>query len=102
MKPQTPTPFETALEQARAGKLQTPSVSASGKNIDYFGYQLAVHHFNLKIMAGGMSCRGVKLRDLKNYYGLKGKTAKDCLVQYEAIQAKYAAEFQVKKQQQQN
>ena len=52
------------------------------KSISYFSYQLAVHKFNLSIMAKGMQCRGVKLKDLKNYYGLKGRTAADCLPQF--------------------
>jgi hypothetical protein len=76
------TPFEQALQQAQAGELKTPSVSTANGNIDYFGYQLAVHKFNLSLMAKGMQCRGVKLRDLKQYYGLKGRTAADCLPQF--------------------
>ena len=83
------TQFEQALQAVEMGTLNTPSVSTSEGNVDYFGYQLAVHHFNLKIMAKGMSCRGVKLKDLKNYYGLKGKTAADCLVQFEILLTKY-------------
>lgn len=83
--------FTKAVEQWLAGDLETPSVSVSGKSIDYFGYQLAVHHFNLKIMAKGMSCRGVKLKDLKDYYGLKGRSAQDCLSQFEKIQEWYKA-----------
>jgi len=76
------TPFETAIQQAKAGELKTPTVSTSNGNIDYFGYQLAVHKFNLSLMAKGMQCRGIKLRDLKQYYGLKGRTASDCLPQF--------------------
>jgi hypothetical protein len=88
------TPFEQAVLQVEAGKLETPTVSTSKGNIDYFGYQLAVHKFNLSIMSKGMSCRGVKLRDLKNYYGLKGRTAADCLPQFEALVERYQARFQ--------
>lgn len=92
------TNFEIAQQQVKDGTLKTPSVSSANGNIDYFGYQLAVHHFNLKIMASGMLCRGVKLRDLKNYYGLKGKTAKDCLGQFEAIMNEYKAKLLAEKQ----
>jgi hypothetical protein len=87
------TQFEQAQQQVREGKLQTPSVSNGGKQIDYFGYQLAVHRFNLKIMASGMTCRGVKFSDLKRYYGLKGRSASDCLPQFEKILADYKAEL---------
>ena len=79
------TQFEQAVQQAKAGQLQTPTVSTSKGNVDYFGYQLAVHHFNLKIMSRGMTCRGVKLKDLKAYYGLKGRTAGECLTQFEML-----------------
>jgi hypothetical protein len=87
------TQFEQALQQVREGKLQTPSVSNGGKTIDYFGYQLSVHHFNLKIMSKGMTFEGIKFSDLKRYYGLKGCSAKDCLPQFEEILAKYKAEL---------
>jgi len=85
----TLTPFETAILQAVEGTLQTPTVSTGDGQVDYFGYQLAVHKYNLRIMAAGMLCRGVKLKDLKHYYGLKGRTAKDCLVQFETIVNNY-------------
>ena len=83
------TQFEEAVLKAEAGQLQTPSVNYEGKNVDYFGYQLAVHHYNLKLMAKGLNFRGVKLKDLKAYYGLKGRTAADCLPQYEALMERY-------------
>ena len=87
------TQFEQALQSVEMGTLKTPSVSTSNGNVDYFGYQLTVHHFNLKIMAKGMSCRGVKLKDLKEYYGLKGKSAADCLAEFETIVSNYKARF---------
>jgi hypothetical protein len=83
------TQFEQAVQQAREGKLQTPVVHQWGKPIDYFFYQLSTHHFSLKVMASGMTCKGVKLGDIKRYYGLKGRTAKDCLPQFEKIMADY-------------
>ena len=91
----TPTQqLQQALQQVEANQLQTPTVSTSNGTIDYFGYQLAVHHFNLKIMSRGMQCRGIKLKDLKAYYGLKGRTAADCLPQFEAIMEAYKARSQ--------
>ena len=89
IKNQNMTPFETAIQQVQAGTLQTPKVMYDGGTINYFKYQLAVHKFNLGIMASGMSCRGIKLRDLKQYYGLKGKTAKQCLEEFTVIMDKY-------------
>ena len=83
------TQFEQAVLQVEGGKLQAPQVSTSEGRIDYFNYQLAVHHFNLKIMSKGMTCRGVKLKDLKAYYGLSGKSAAACLPQFEAIMQRY-------------
>lgn len=88
------TQFQQALQQVEANQLQTPTVSTSNGNIDYFGYQLAVHHFNLKIMSKGMRCRGIKLKDLKAYYGLKGRTAADCLSQFEMLMEGYKMQYQ--------
>ena len=88
------TQFEQALQAAEKGTLSTPTVSTSYGNVDYFGYQLAVHLFNLRILASGMLCRGVKLKDLKAYYGLKGKSAKECVTQFEAIVDNYKSRFQ--------
>ena len=76
------TPFQQAVLQVEAGQLQAPTVSYGKTTVDYFKYQLAVHKFNLSIMSKGMQCRGVKLKDLKHYYGLKGRTAADCLPQF--------------------
>ena len=86
------TPFEMAVEQVMKGELQAPRVDANGVRIPYFRYQLSVHHFNLKIMASGMMFRGIKFTDLKKYYGLKGKSAKDCLPQFEEVMKKYLEE----------
>lgn len=88
------TQFEQAVLQVEAEQLQAPEVSYGGKKVDYFNYQLSVHLFNLKIMSKGMQCRGIKLKDLKAYYGLKGRTAADCLPQFEAIMESYKARSQ--------
>lgn len=84
------TPFEYALQQAEAGLLVTPSVSVEGKPVGYFNYQLNVHLFNLKIMASGMKCRGITFTQIKKYYGLQGKSAKDCVPQMQDVILKYA------------
>jgi len=83
------TKFEQAVLQVEAGQVKAPEVSTGQGRINYFQYQLAVHHFNLKLMSKGIQSRGIKLKDLKAYYGLKGKTAADCLPQYEAVMEKY-------------
>jgi hypothetical protein len=89
------TKFEMAIAQAETGTLKTPSVQYGKNPIDYFWYQLSVHHFNLKIMSKGMKCRGVKLKDIKDYYGLKGKSASDCLPQFEQVIERYKAQSQL-------
>jgi hypothetical protein len=83
------TPFQQALISASEGKLKTPTVSTSTGNVDYFGYQLAVHKYNLSIMAAGMQCRGITFTQIKKYYGLKGRTAKDCLGQMDQLISAY-------------
>ena len=86
------TQFEMAVAQAEMGKLDLPSVQYGSNPIDYFWYQLSVHHYNLKLMARGFKFRGIKLSDMKDYYGLKGRSAADCLPQFEQIIAKYKAQ----------
>lgn len=79
------TKFEQLVQQVNDGTLKAPSVSYQGRDVNYFAYQMIVHHFYLKLMAKGIGNRQVKLKDLKEYYGLKGKTASDVLVQFEAL-----------------
>jgi len=77
------TPFQQAVMQVQEGTLKAPSVNYGTKEINYFSYQINVHHYYLKLMAVGIGNKQVKLKDLKNYYGLKGKTAKDVLADFE-------------------
>ena len=88
------TQFNIAVQNARAGQLQTPSVHYGGSQIDYFAYQLATHIYALKILSKGMKMNGVKLKDIKTYYGLKGKSAAACLSEFETIVLNYKARFQ--------
>jgi hypothetical protein len=79
------TKFETLVKQVNEGSIQTPSVTFEGKAVNFFKYQLSVHHFYLKLMAKGIGNKQIKLKDLKDYYGLKGRTASDVLIQFEAL-----------------
>lgn len=83
------TQFEQAVQDVKDGKLKTPSVSSGGKNIDYFGYQISVHLFNMKIFASGMTMKGAKFTPIKKYYGLKGRSAKECLPELQKIADDY-------------
>ena len=71
------TQFEQAIASVENGTLETPIVSVENVEINYFKYQLAVHKFYLSLMAKGIQNKSVKLKDLKAYYGLKGRTASD-------------------------
>ena len=83
------TPFELAVEAAAKGTLKVPVVSTVNGSMDYFRYQLIVHRHNLNMMAIGMKIRGVKLGDLKKYYGLKGRTAKECMPEFANVANAY-------------
>jgi hypothetical protein len=83
------TPFQQTLLDHSNGKLQVPTVGTASGDINYFGYQLAVHKYNLSIMAAGMQCRGITFTQIKKYYGLKGRTAKDCLGQMDQLISAY-------------
>ena len=88
------TQFEQAQQQVREGSLQAPTVSTTQGEVNYFGYQLAVHHYNLKLMAKGMKFRGITFTQIKNYYGLKGRSASDVLGQFQIILDTYRYETQ--------
>jgi hypothetical protein len=83
------TQFEKAIAQAKEGSLKTPSVSYGDREVDYFAYQVATHYFNLKVMARGMKFRGITFKQIKDYYGLKGRSAADCLPQMEEIRNRF-------------
>lgn len=87
------TQFEQAQKDAAEGRLKVPYVGIGAKSVDYFGYQLGVHHFNLKLMATGMKFRGITFTEIKKYYGLKGRSAKDVLEQYVKIMEEYKKKF---------
>lgn len=77
------TPFQQTMQDVADGKTKAPKVMYGDREVDFFAYQVFTHHFYLKLMAKGMTTKQVKLRDLKDYYGLKGRTAGDVLTQFE-------------------
>ena len=89
------TPFEEKIQQAKLGILKLPYVNYQGKQVPYFIYQLAVHRFNLNIMASGMKFRNITFTDIKKEYGLKGRSAKDCLEQLDKIMADYKTNSEI-------
>ena len=76
------------------GSKQVPTVIYEGKEIPYAGYQLAVHIYALKIMALGMKMRGVTFSQIKKFYGLKGKSAKECVPELQQMQEMYRTNSQ--------
>jgi len=83
------TQFQQSMLATENGTMQVPTVSTSEGSIPFAGYLLAVHVYALKIMALGMKMRGVTFTQIKKYYGLSGKSAKECIPQLQAIQEKY-------------
>lgn len=79
------TQFQQAQQAAKEGKLQVPTVSTSTGTVNYFGYQISVHLYNLKMMSLGMKFRGITFTQIKKYYGLKGKSAKECAVELQSL-----------------
>jgi hypothetical protein len=76
------------------GSQRVPKVIYEGREIPFAGYQLATHIYALKIMALGMKMRGVTFSQIKKFYGLKGKTAKDCISQLQQMQEMYRTNSQ--------
>lgn len=84
------TQFQQSMLATENGTMQVPTVhTEGGKTIPFAGYQLATHVYALKIMGMGMKMRGVTFSQIKKYYGLTGKSAKDCIPQLQQIQNAY-------------
>ena len=83
------TQFQQSMLATEEGLQQVPKVVYEGKQIPFAGYQLATHIYALKIMGMGMKMRGVTFTQIKKYYGLTGKSAKDCIPQLQQIQNAY-------------
>jgi hypothetical protein len=83
------TQFQQTLLATENGTMQVPTVQTEGGTIPFAGYQLATHIYALKIMAAGMKMRGVTFSQIKKFYGLTGKSAKDCIPQLQQIQNSY-------------
>lgn len=83
------TTFELAVLQHVQGKLQTPTVSNGQGTIDYFAYQLLQHIMATKLFKVGLKMRGLKYTDIKKYYGLKARLAKDGLEELNQILEDY-------------
>ena len=79
------TKFEELQAQVVEGTAKVPTVSMGGGDISFLGYQLSVHVYALGMMALGMTYPGVTFKEIKEYYGLKGRSAKDCVDQLKAI-----------------
>lgn len=88
------TQFQQSMLAAENGTQQVPKVIYEGKEIPFAGYQLATHVYALRIMAIGMKMRGITFTQIKKYYGLTGKSAKECLPQLQAIQEMYRTNSQ--------
>ena len=83
------TQFQQSMLATEEGLQQVPKVIYEGKQIPFAGYQLAAHIYALKIMGMGMKMRGVTFTQIKKFYGLSGKSAKDCIAQLQQIQNSY-------------
>ena len=70
--------FEQAYQDWMDGKIQVPRVYHGDSELNPFLYQIAVHKYHLKLMSAGIQHSGQpKLKYFKDYYGIKGKSAKD-------------------------
>jgi len=81
------TPFGEILEQSKQPNYNNlPVVIYDGKRISAIKYQLAISKMQLSLSAKGIQpFKNWKLKDHKNFYGLKGRTAKDCLEEFMII-----------------
>jgi len=94
------TQFELAKKAVYEGNIKAPSVSVGTNdrgiiNVPYFRYQLACHKMAISLLSKGMkmSRNAPPLKHYKEYYGLKGKTAALCLVEFQKIFDDYEKEL---------
>jgi len=81
--------FQQAMKNVIEEKQIAPSVTYGNSNIPYFAYQFSVMVFHLSNMAAGMTTRQVTFTQIKKYYGLKGRSAKECLPQLKELYEQY-------------
>ena len=84
--------FNQLKSQVEAGTAKVPTVSVNGGEISFLAYQLSVHVYALGMMSLGMKYPGVTFKEIKEYYGLKGRSAKDCIDQLKTIRDNFRAE----------
>ena len=83
------TKFEQTIAQIRRGEIKAPKVYTNDGEIDYMFYQINVHQLNLKLMASGLKVRNFRLKDIRDYYGIKGRTAKELTAALHRLQQTY-------------
>lgn len=90
------TQFEETLEKIKNKTFIPPIITYESKNenkiVDPIYYQLVSHKFVLNLMSRGIKCK-TKLKDIKDYYGLKSRTAKGCLEELRIITQNYKKEY---------
>ncbi len=75
-------------------EIKTPkSINYNGVDVNYYQYQLRIHHFNLKLMIKGMKFTNITLSQIKKYYGLKGN-GDNLLKQFESIKNNFESSLQ--------
>ena len=79
------TPFEKQKNDEMKGLVKYPAVSVGEKRVYYWQYNLSVAKFNLGLMKSGMKVKGMRLKDYKTFFGIKGRSAKDCYEELEII-----------------
>lgn len=80
------THFEKDLKRYVEGTAKFPRISAESGEIPFPLYQITVHIGQCKLYAKKIvPFRGFKLKPIKEYYGLKSKTSKQCVVELQKI-----------------
>lgn len=85
--------FKQLREQRNEGTYKPPVVSMGSQEIDFFIYQFTVIIGQLKLISKGLSIPGVRLKDIKAYYEIKGRTASDLIPKVEELKRTYLNEL---------
>jgi hypothetical protein len=85
------TQFENDVQLNRDGKKPIPVVLYGQHELDYFMYVLLTHRFLLQLRTKGIKdkSKSTLLKDIRQYYGLQSRSAKNMLIELQDIISQY-------------
>ena len=83
------TPFEQAVAAGQNGTLKAPVITIGGTQVNPLRFQVVQHKAMLRMAAANIKVRGFRLKDIKAYYGYKGRSAAEVLKEHLSLMESY-------------